>query len=104
MTVIVAQDTPPAIRGLLKRWFVEPRPNVFVGTLNRRTREKVIAYVTRNAAGLRLLIIHSDPNSQGFVIERHGEPDRREVTLSGLWLVAEKWSDEGDRSSESPPN
>ena len=33
MTVIVANDTPDAIRGLLKRWFVEPRPNVFVGTL-----------------------------------------------------------------------
>ena len=34
MTVIVANDTPDAIRGMLKRWFIEPRPNVFVGTLN----------------------------------------------------------------------
>ena len=31
MTVLIAQDTPPAVRGLLKRWFVEPRANVFVG-------------------------------------------------------------------------
>ena len=39
MSVIIANATPPAIRGLLKRWFIEPRPNVFVGTVNRRTRE-----------------------------------------------------------------
>ncbi len=37
MTVIVANDTPDAIRGMLKRWFIAPRPNVFVGTINRRT-------------------------------------------------------------------
>ena len=37
MTVIIANDTPPAIRGLLKRWFIEPRPNVFVGSVNART-------------------------------------------------------------------
>ena len=27
MTIIVAHDTPDAIRGMLKRWFIEPRPN-----------------------------------------------------------------------------
>ncbi|MBA2431700.1 MAG: type I-E CRISPR-associated endoribonuclease Cas2 [Chthoniobacterales bacterium] len=91
MTVLVASDTPPAIRGMLKRWFVEPRANVFVGTLNRRTRDKVLEYVKRNAAGLSLLIISSEPNCQGFKIERWGEPDRRDTEMSGLWLVAEKW-------------
>jgi CRISPR-associated protein (Cas_Cas2CT1978) len=30
MTVLVANDTPPAIRGMLKRWFVEPKPNVLL--------------------------------------------------------------------------
>jgi CRISPR-associated protein Cas2 len=34
---------------VLKRWFVEPKPNVFVGTVNRRTRDKVLDYVKRNA-------------------------------------------------------
>lgn len=93
MTVLVATDTPPAIRGMLKRWFVEPKPNVFVGTVNRRTRDKVLEYVQRNAKGMSLLILTSEPNCQGFKIERWGEPDRRDVTLSGLWLVAEEWVD-----------
>lgn len=69
MTVIVANDTPPAIRGLLKRWFIEPRPNIFVGTVNRRTREKTIEYIRHNAPDLGLLIIASDNSSQGFFCE-----------------------------------
>lgn len=97
MTVIVAQDTPPAIRGMLKRWFIEPKPNVFVGTLNRRTRDKVLAYVKRNAAGMSLLIVSSEPNCQGFKIERWGEPDRRDTEMSGLWLVAERYVEESDQ-------
>ncbi len=97
MTVIVANDTPPAIRGILKRWFVEPKPNVFVGTVNRRTRDKVLEYVKRNAKGMSLLIITSEANCQGFRIERWGEPDRRDIVMSGLWLVAEQWIDEENR-------
>jgi CRISPR-associated protein Cas2 len=97
MTVIIARDTPPAIRGLLKRWFIEPKPNVFVGTLNRRTRDKVLDYIKRNADGISLLVITSEPNCQGFRIERWGEPDRRDVTLSGLSLVAEEWVDNENR-------
>lgn len=92
MTVIVAQDTPDAIRGMLKRWFIEPRPNVFVGTLNRRTHAKTLEYIKRNAEGLGLLIVSSYPNCQGYVIETTGEVNRRGVEVSGLWLVAEKWA------------
>ncbi|MGI8435516.1 MAG: type I-E CRISPR-associated endoribonuclease Cas2e [Chthoniobacterales bacterium] len=97
MTVLVASDTPPAICGILKRWFVEPRANIFVGTLNRRTRDKVLDYVKRNATGLNLLVISSEPNCQGFKIERWGEPDRRDHAISGLWLIAEKWVEEDNQ-------
>ena len=30
MLVVIANDLPPAVRGRMKLWFVEPRPNVFV--------------------------------------------------------------------------
>ena len=91
MTVIFANDVPPPVRGLLKRWFIEPRPNVFVGTLNRRTRDKTLEYIKRNAEGLGLLIISSDNNCQGFKIQTHGHTHRRDTEISGLWLVAEEW-------------
>jgi len=94
MTVIVANDTPPAIRGLLKRWFVEPRPNVFVGTVNRRTRDKTIEYIRRNAPGLGMLVIATESNSQGFIIKSYGETNRKVVRVCGHYLIAEKWSEE----------
>jgi len=98
MTVIVANDTPPAIRGMLKRWFIEPRPNVFVGTVNRRTRDKTIEYIRRNAPGLGLLVIASENNSQGFSVVAFGETNRRPTLVSGHYLIAEKW--EAERPAE----
>ncbi len=93
MIVIVAHDTPDAIRGMLKRWFIEPRPNVFVGTLNRRTQEKTIEYIKRNAGEIGLIIISSYPNCQGYRIDSTGPIDRKGVEVTGLWLVAEKWEE-----------
>lgn len=93
MTVIVANDTPPAIRGLLKRWFVEPKPNVFVGSVNQKTRQKTLEYVMRNAPGLGLLVLASERNSQGFSISMHGATNRRVERIGGHYLIAEKWAD-----------
>lgn len=100
MTVIVANDTPAAIRGMLKRWFIEPRPNVFVGTLNPRTHGKVMKYILRNApVDFGILVVSSAPNCQGFVIERHGPvgaSGRDEIEIAGIPLVLEK-------AGEPPP-
>lgn len=91
MTVIIANDTPDAIRGMLKRWFIEPRPNVFVGTLNAKTHSKTLDYIKRNAPEFGMLMISSAPNCQGYTIEEYGETSRREAEFSGLRLIAEKW-------------
>lgn len=91
MTVIVANDTPPAVRGMLKRWFIEPRPNVFVGSVNRRTREKTLAYLRRQDQDFGMLVIAADSSAQGFSVETFGETDRRPVSVCGLSLIAEKW-------------
>lgn len=89
MTVIFAEDAEPAVRGLLKRWFVEPRPNVFVGSVNRRTREKTIDYLRRNAPGLKLLVIYEADNAQGFEVLSYGYPSRQPVCRCGLQLILE---------------
>ena len=97
MTIIIANDTPPAIRGLLKRWFIEPKPNVFVGSVNIRTREKTLDYLRRNAPGLSLLVIYDDDSSQGYSVLSYGTPDRQIVKKSGLQLVLENpeiWNEE----------
>jgi len=91
MTVLIANDISRRARGLLKRWFIEPKPNVFVGTVNRRTREKVIALIRKDCPDCGLLAVCSSNNCQGFSIDIVGEPNRRPASLSGLFLVAEKW-------------
>ena len=96
MTVIVANDTPPAVRGLLKRWFVEPRPNVFVGTPNGRTREKVLDYIRRNAAGMGMLVMADDNSAQGFLMEVYGDTQRKPARICGLQVLAEAWDETGE--------
>ncbi len=89
MTVVIANDMPPAIRGLLRRWFIEPRPGVYVGSINMRTREKVIDYLRRNAPSLSMLVIFDDDSSQGFNVLSYGTPDRQFIRKCGLRLVLE---------------
>lgn len=99
MTVIVTTDTPPAIRGLLKRWFIEPKPHVFVGTVSQRVQHKVLEYIRRNAPGMGMLVIGTDHSSQGFTVESYGQPDRYPVKICGIHLIAETFS--GKLSSDS---
>ena len=88
MTVIIAENTPDKVRGLLKRWFIEPRPNVFVGSVNRRTREKVLQYIlTYSPENLALLVIFDDASSQGFSIRRYRETSRSDRLISGHFLL-----------------
>lgn len=89
MTTIIANDIPPAARGLLRRWFIEPKPNVFVGSVNARTREKTLDYIRRNAPGLAMLVIFDEKNSQGFTVLSYGETDRAIVRKCGLELIRE---------------
>lgn len=91
MTVIVANDVPDFIRGHLKRWFIEPRPNVYVGTLNVRTHDKVMQFIVKHAPpNFGFLSITSWPNCQGFKIERfgpQGASGQSEIELSGISLI-----------------
>ena len=93
MTVIVANDVPPAIRGHLKRWFIEPRSNIFVGTLNVRNHQKVMDFITRNAPPeFGFLTISSQPNCQGYSIDRfgpQGKIGRNYIDFTGIQLISE---------------
>ena len=89
MTTIIANDIPSAARGLLKRWFIEPKANVFVGSVNARTREKTLDYIRRNAPDSAMLVVFDEKNAQGFTILTYGKTDRATVRMSGLELIRE---------------
>lgn len=102
MTVLVAENTPDKVRGLLKRWFIEPKPNVFVGSVNRKTREKVLQYILRySPEDLALLVIFDDANSQGFCVRRYRDTTRCERQVSGHYLLAVSADDPREAGSVS---
>lgn len=88
MTVIIAQDSPDAIRGILKRWFIEPKPQVFISSVNKSVREYILAYIKKHASGIRLLVVWDAPNCQGYEMCSYNDPDYNACTLSGIQLVA----------------
>ena len=106
MTIILTESIPTAVRGLLKRWFIEPRANVFVGSVNARTREKTLNYIRRNAPTLKMLVIYDDNNCQGYTILAFGTPSRTLIRRCGLELILEnpeELIEEDDDNDYLPP-
>jgi len=91
MIVVVANDLPPAVRGRMKLWFVEPRANVFVSGVKDSVANTVVDYLLSHcpveAGGI---IFKSSPNPPGYEIRTIGIPDKTLCDISGLQLVVEK--------------
>lgn len=90
MLVVIANDLPPAVRGRMKLWFVEPRPNVFVSGIKDSVALTVINYLHQHCppeSGVTIFRSLNKPPS--YEIQTIG-PTRKEITeVSGLQLVIE---------------
>ncbi|MDV7211166.1 type I-E CRISPR-associated endoribonuclease Cas2e [Azotobacter beijerinckii] len=90
MLVVIANDLPPAVRGRMKLWFVEPRPNVFVSGIKDSVAITVVDYLYKHCPPESgLVIFRSLPHSPGYEIRTIGPPRKPMTTLSGLQLVIE---------------
>ncbi len=91
MLVVLANDLPPAVRGRMKLWFVEPKPNVFVSGIKDSVATKVIDYLFQYCAPESGLIIFRRTNkTPGYEILGIGDTKRDLIEISGLQLVIEK--------------
>ena len=91
MMVVIANDLPPAVRGRMKLWFVEPRANVFVSGVKDTVAVRVIEYLYDHCpAESGVMIFRSLPRPPGYEIRFIGAPPRSLVQISGLQLVTEK--------------
>lgn len=91
MLVVIANDLPPAIRGRMKLWFIEPRPNVFVSGIKDATASYVIDYLYKycpKESGL--MIFRRIADTPGFEIRGFGDTKRQLTEISGLQLIIEK--------------
>jgi len=90
MLVVVANDLPPAVRGRMKLWFIEPRPNVFVSGVKDSVAMTVIEYLYKHCPPESgVLIFRSLSHPPGYEIRTIGPPRKPITTLSGLQLVME---------------
>lgn len=93
MLVVVANNLPPAVRGRMKLWFVEAKPNVFVSGIRDSVANKVVDYLFKHCtvhAGITIFKSINKP--PGYKIRALGETKKSLINISGLTLVVEKQS------------
>ena len=95
MIVIVANSLPDAVRGKLKLWCIEPKPNVFVSGVKDQLARKVVDLVLKYCPPESgILIFLEIPESPFFQIFVKGNPCKNISSLSGFQLICEKKSQE----------
>lgn len=91
MLVVIANDLPPAVRGRMKLWFVEPRPNVFVSGIKDAVAKKVMDYLYNHCPiESGLMVFRRITEAPGYEIQGVGDTKRSLTEISGLQLVIEK--------------
>jgi CRISPR-associated protein Cas2 len=91
MLVVLASHIPPAVRGRMKLWFVEPRANVFVSGIKDSTAEKVVNYLFEHCPlSSGLMVFQKTNRPPGYRIRSLGDPSRGITEMLGLQLILEK--------------
>ena len=99
MLIVIANSLPDAVRGRMKLWFIEPKPNVFVSGVNDAVGKKVIEFLTMNCPDESgLMIFTSKSISPGFDIHTLGDTTKKLTKISGLQLVIQKNNSQLDNS------
>lgn len=90
MLVVIANDLPPAVRGRMKLWFVEPRPNVFVSGVKDSVAITLIEYLYKHCPlESGIMMFRSIPQPPYYEVRTIGPPRKPLTTISGLQLVIE---------------
>lgn len=90
MLIVVANDLPPAVRGRMKLWFIEPRPNVFVSGIKDSVAETVIAWLYKHCPSESgLLMVRSIRQPPGYEMRCIGPSRKPIIEVSGMQLIVE---------------
>lgn len=91
MVVVIANHLPPAVRGRMKLWFIEARPNVFVSGIKDSVADSVVNYLVAHCSSESgFIIFQSLKKTPGYKVRGMGDHTRTLVALSGMQLVQEK--------------
>lgn len=87
MVVMILENVPPALRGELSGWLLEPHAGVFVGHVSAMVRDKLWEKCTQNKEAGGVLQIWSTNTEQHFQIRQGGATSRQVVDMEGLQLI-----------------
>lgn len=91
MVVVIANDLPPAVRGRMKLWFIEPKPNVFVSGIKDSVAEGVIKYLFESCpVKSGLLVLQRINRPPYYRIWGTGDSRKKIANLEGWQLIFEK--------------
>lgn len=91
MLVVIADYLPPAVRGRMKLWFIEPSPNIFISGIKDSVADDVVEFLHKHCPSESGLMIFQRTNQvPGYKIRWLGETKKRIVKMDGLQLVQEK--------------
>lgn len=91
MLVVMANDLPAAVRGRMKLWFIEPRPNVFVSGVKDAVADDVVNYLHKHCpADSGIVIFQRIKQAPGYKVRGIGDPRRELISISGFQLILEK--------------
>ena len=91
MIVIVANYIPDAVRGKMKLWFTEPKPNVFVSGVRDSIADNVVELMLKQCPPSSGLLIFKSENRPPFYrIFARGLPAKNISVISGLQLLVER--------------
>ena len=96
MLVIVTEAVPERLRGYLRRWLLEVRAGVFLGTYSTKVRNLVTSVVAEHIDTGNAVVAWSVNNESGFDFATYGQNRRIPTVLDGFKLVAFLPADEAD--------
>jgi CRISPR-associated protein Cas2 len=87
MLVMILECVPPALRGELTRWLIEPHVGVFVGHVSALVREKLWWKCVKSQGVGGVMQIWSTNTEQRFAMRKAGDTNRRIADFDGLQLI-----------------
>lgn len=88
MIVVIANLIPPAVRGRMKCWFIEIKPNVFVSGVKDNVAKNVIDYLLEKCPiESDMIVLQSTNNPPYYKVLKKGINLQRITEISGLPLI-----------------
>lgn len=88
MFIAVTHYTKEKIKGHLSRFLIEASPSIFVGAINRKTRNNIQEFISANTEPEeRITLLWTTPTAQGYSSISYGKNNTRVEEQEGLILV-----------------